>query len=347
MAPIHVQLFPALQPTLESEQRSYHRLRSTRKLEATTPLFITIDAKVDDKMAKTPTLLSPRTRAIRRQGQVFHSESSTGSVDFGVSLRVEPVTRANNNNPRSGKTVKIKAGHRLTLIKGQVPQSLTLQLRSRPLLPTSSVEYGIPLTLHPKPLSPISPSFNMDTTTTHSHPHHVLTTDQKLRKLAKLADTFGEPVPLKLVFRSSSPPPSPLMRTASLTISRPHRKSHRPSLSQAFTNPSLVPPTEVPEPQSTRISEDPLKPQRRRVVRPRSMTLATGPIMGTPSPRGATSLDISVKAFDPPFTGITTAVDANTTVPEWGRRKEKEWSGEWNIKDMDYVVKALRGLKAR
>lgn len=28
------------------------------------------------------------------------------------------------------------------------------------------------------------------------------------------------------------------------------------------------------------------------------------------------------------------------------RRKEREWSGEWNIKDMDEVTKALRSLKA-
>jgi hypothetical protein len=32
---------------------------------------------------------------------------------------------------------------------------------------------------------------------------------------------------------------------------------------------------------------------------------------------------------------------------EWGRRKEREWSGEWNIKDMDDVAKKLRGLKRR
>jgi hypothetical protein len=34
-------------------------------------------------------------------------------------------------------------------------------------------------------------------------------------------------------------------------------------------------------------------------------------------------------------------------IPECGRRKEREWSGEWNRKDMDEVKKALRGLKAR
>ncbi|KAF8240380.1 hypothetical protein L208DRAFT_1384421 [Tricholoma matsutake] len=33
--------------------------------------------------------------------------------------------------------------------------------------------------------------------------------------------------------------------------------------------------------------------------------------------------------------------------PVGGRRMGREWSGEWNRKDMDEVVKALRGLKAR
>jgi hypothetical protein len=32
---------------------------------------------------------------------------------------------------------------------------------------------------------------------------------------------------------------------------------------------------------------------------------------------------------------------------EFGRRKEREWSGEWNLKDMEDVAKKLRGLKGR
>jgi hypothetical protein len=33
--------------------------------------------------------------------------------------------------------------------------------------------------------------------------------------------------------------------------------------------------------------------------------------------------------------------------PECGRRKGHEWSGEWNRRDMEEVVKALRGLRSR
>ncbi|KDR69949.1 hypothetical protein GALMADRAFT_145003 [Galerina marginata CBS 339.88] len=32
---------------------------------------------------------------------------------------------------------------------------------------------------------------------------------------------------------------------------------------------------------------------------------------------------------------------------EFGRRKEREWSGEWNMKDMEDVARRLRGLKGR
>jgi len=34
--------------------------------------------------------------------------------------------------------------------------------------------------------------------------------------------------------------------------------------------------------------------------------------------------------------------------PDWdGHRREKEWSGEWNVKDMEKVAKRLRGLKGK
>lgn len=32
---------------------------------------------------------------------------------------------------------------------------------------------------------------------------------------------------------------------------------------------------------------------------------------------------------------------------EWGKRKEAAWSGEWNVQDMDVVVRGLRGLRVR
>ena len=54
---------------------------------------------------------------------------------------------------------------------------------------------------------------------------------------------------------------------------------------------------------------------------------------------------------EPPFAGSAAAAADRGRRKGKGkevwRRKEKEWSGEWNVKDMDEVAKALRGLKAR
>jgi hypothetical protein len=76
------------------------------------------------------------------------------------------------------------------------------------------------------------------------------------------------------------------------------------------------------------------------------MTTVTSPTMATPSTRGA-SLD---HPTNPPFQEITIAVGPETSrdarSPEWGRRG-KDWSGEWNVKNMEYVAKALRDLKTR
>lgn len=72
------------------------------------------------------------------------------------------------------------------------------------------------------------------------------------------------------------------------------------------------------------------------------MATMPSPTMAAPSTRG-TSLD---RLTSSPFQDITVTVEPETS-REWGRRKEKDWSGEWNVKDMERVANALRGLKAR
>lgn len=71
--------------------------------------------------------------------------------------------------------------------------------------------------------------------------------------------------------------------------------------------------------------------------------------MAAPSKRGE-SLDLD-PANDPPFQKIVIVSEVSdrlVTPPlEWGKRKEKGWSGEWNVKDMKDVVEGLRCLKAR
>jgi len=100
----------------------------------------------------------------------------------------------------------------------------------------------------------------------------------------------------------------------------------------------------TPQFQSTR--EPRTDVEQLATARPQSMTMVPSPTMATmaaPSTRGA-SLDGSTN--NPPFQNV---IEPETTPADQRRyRKEgKGWSGEWNIKDMERVANALRGLKAR
>lgn len=45
---------------------------------------------------------------------------------------------------------------------------------------------------------------------------------------------------------------------------------------------------------------------------------------------------------------LAAAASASTAnLVDYGKRKERDWSGEWNVKDMEDVVKALRGLRVQ
>ncbi|KAL0948482.1 hypothetical protein HGRIS_011051 [Hohenbuehelia grisea] len=73
-------------------------------------------------------------------------------------------------------------------------------------------------------------------------------------------------------------------------------------------------------------------------------TLLRSPGAGPEGVKGhtqAVSLDWGTRPF------IPTEANCLLEAPAFGRRKEKEWSGEWNKEDMAEVVKRLRGLKTR
>lgn len=61
---------------------------------------------------------------------------------------------------------------------------------------------------------------------------------------------------------------------------------------------------------------------------------------------------ISRRGLKPLFSSLQRRGTSNSTIgarlgSDWGKRKEKEWSGEWNLKDVKDVVKGLRELKGR
>ena len=432
----HVQLFPTTFPPsngLEAEQlqRSYHRLRSTRRLEAArgpTPLFLNLDTKVDI-ISDKPTLISPRTRAKRRKGQVFTSPSSpTSSTDSCESdyvvihthLRSDlqphspssfctpspagnPVANDNQHNSESGRSGKHKSGDRNKITDPEGPQRLAqpylLRLRSVPVPAAPDIKSQDPPVNHSPPLSLTSPplnkhSNNMHSTDMHSTDMHStdmhstdmhstdtvplsdhdLSEHEKRRKLAKLARTFGENIPPELVFHhmkrrklaklartfGEDIPPElvfhskPLQRTTSMISStfRP-RPSHKPSpsLSRVSTAPPLLPmvapTTPILQLEARTEPETPVAPKRR--ARPQTMAFTTASQTTAPPTIRGESLD-RAPTNDFPFQELIVAeatTDRSDTPMAWGRRKEKGWSGEWNVKDMEHVAKALRGLRAR
>jgi hypothetical protein len=70
----------------------------------------------------------------------------------------------------------------------------------------------------------------------------------------------------------------------------------------------------------------------------------------TYTPRKNRSLDLPSPnpAYDMGDSASTASISKNKSdAIEYGKRKEREWSGEWNIKDMREVARALRGLRLR
>lgn len=216
---------------------------------------------------------------------------------------------------------------------------------------------------------------NMDTT---PDGRRALTERDRRRKMAKLARTLGENVPPELVFR----PPPPTRRTSGAYTSASFGLQSYP---KPPPPPPVVPglpklavaDAPIPRPAPTAIAPAPSTTSRKS--RPRSLTLA--PASNTDATRGTTSMDApaspamvqgshrvtkslgrakSIKgsssvaasaSSEPPFEEYSDASRSASRAGAngasgFGRRKEREWSGEWNLKDMNDVAARLRGLKA-
>ncbi|KAF9482989.1 hypothetical protein BDN70DRAFT_375015 [Pholiota conissans] len=217
-------------------------------------------------------------------------------------------------------------------------------------------------------------------------PPHLLNDTQKRRKLAKLARTLGENIPPELVFHDTAPATAP-RRSLSISHHHQANYNHARAESMAatplnFQRPSkyeYVPPplavAETPVPpavprtstSSDRSSSSTKSTKRRH--RPGSLTLGSSSAIAAATAainRGTASLvapQPAVPKKELAFNSTTLQPIASVAAPdtgkdrlllkaptettEFGRRKEREWSGEWNLKDMDDVARRLRGLKGR
>jgi len=377
---LRVELFPAPPPTnntLDPEQRS-RLLRSTRKLGellGTTPFLL--EPETEDPISPIP-----RAHASRREGRVFHSPSSSMSyIDTSESdyilvkssaktapYQYQSITPPSSRTPspmpvskkRKGGPSGAEGARPPIAIVFDIPGSTRtrsksvlskskeqpLLLRLRPLPTQKNIDSRINATATvdpPIPLSPTASLLNMDASTSTT----ALSDREKRKKMAKLTRTLGENIPPELVFRSS-----PSRRTL-ISVNRSRVDSlvsfQKPT---KFVSSTGVPPFAVaaaPKP-SPRTEPQELK----RKHRPRSLSLGTASaITGADIAltRG-TSLDVNPTKVPKPKEGPFVAVQEAPThllqqSTEWGRRKEREWSGEWNIKDMEDVARKLRGLKRR
>ncbi|KIM47205.1 hypothetical protein M413DRAFT_440704 [Hebeloma cylindrosporum] len=377
---LRVELFPPPPPTnntLDPEQRS-RLLRSTRKLGdllGTTPFLL--EPEAEDSI--------PRVHASRREVRVFHSPSSSmsytdasepeyvlvnsgaGTAPYQYQSVAPPASRTPSpmpvNKKRKGGATgaegvlppiaivfdipgSTKARSRSMLSKSR-EQPLLLRLRPLPTQKDIDSRINATTTVDPSiPLSPIASSMNVDNATSDT----TLSDREKRRKMAKLTRTLGENIPPELVFRSS---PS---RRTSISISRsrvdPLASFQKPT---KFVSSASVPPlavAAVPKPSTQAV---PQPQQLKRKHRPRSLSLGTASAITAANialSRGTTSLDVKPTVVPKPKEAPFVAVKEEPThlMPqstEWGRRKEREWSGEWNIKDMDDVAKKLRELRRR
>ncbi|KJA15522.1 hypothetical protein HYPSUDRAFT_219968 [Hypholoma sublateritium FD-334 SS-4] len=154
--------------------------------------------------------------------------------------------------------------------------------------------------------------------------------------MAKLARTLGENVPPELVFRPAPTPTSNsrLARSSSLFASfNAHVSGPAPPVLAVAATPTPPAPTSsvrAAPPTSTAGKGGAIRTTgKRRAARPRSLALgAASAIVAADavlSRRAAASMDA------PRVVNKAPAVEAVGLAPgDLGRRKEREWSGEWN-----------------
>ena len=372
---LRVELFPVPPPTnnsLDPEQRS-RLLRSTRKLGellGATPFLL--EPEADDS---TPPI--PRVHASRREAQVFHSPSSSMDTSEPEYVLVKSSTKTAPNQyqsvtPPSSRTPspmpirkKRKGGssgaenvlppiaivfdipgstraRSRSVLSKKRDQPLLLRLRPLPKQKTIDSRINETTTVDPTiPLSPTASSINMDfsaSTTT-------LSDRDKRKKMAKLTRTLGENIPPELVFQSSTP------RRSSMSTNRSHVDPlvsfQKPTKFVASTGAPPLAVAAAPKP-SAPIETQGVKSKHR----PRNLSLGTASAITAANialSHGSNSLEAKVsKPKEAPFVAVQELpTDLLLQSTEWGRRKEREWSGEWNIKDMDDVARKLRGLKRR
>ncbi|KAJ6611118.1 hypothetical protein B0H10DRAFT_2057600 [Mycena sp. CBHHK59/15] len=283
-------------------------------------------------------------------------------VEAATSLTQRPLIRSNSTSA-SGSSFSARRSHRnlppstLTLIE---PDScrphLLLHFKSASSPNAHKHTHSLPST----PVSPLSPTYSitlnnvsLSTPRAISIGRSTTLKDIRRRRMAKLARTLGENVPLELITESSLPPERNLYRTASIVGFS--RSSTDPVLLTAKSSHTVRTNVIFASPPSALNGEGyPMSPKSPTLGRSYSTSSASprSPRIGVIRyPRGESVAFASAdflaakEARDTAATRLENAVEKlNLELKSGRRRKEKDWSGEWNT-EMDAVAKQLRALK--
>ncbi|KJA15520.1 hypothetical protein HYPSUDRAFT_71976 [Hypholoma sublateritium FD-334 SS-4] len=297
------------------------------------------------------------------------------SAPYQPEPRPRPATRASGEKRRRGVPVALlfdAPGARGALTQPRLlrvaPASTAPAPTPMPLSPAASA-FNVPLSPPPPPRKDLDDQqrrrkmAKLARTLGENVPPELVfrpapapTRNSKLARSASLFSPFNShpsgPAPPVLAVAATPTPPvaaAPHVRTASATATLPPVRA---------SSTTATPPVRAASSTTTTgIGGGMRTTGRRRAARPRSLALGAASAIAAAdavlSRRAAASMDTPrpaeyVPAPRPhPPPAQAPAVDNSLHPGDFGRRKEREWSGEWNVRDMDAVARRLRGLKGR
>ncbi|KAF8636314.1 hypothetical protein AX17_003634 [Amanita inopinata Kibby_2008] len=355
MSPAHA--LPPTINTLDPIQRT-RLLKSTRKLGdilGATPHVLDF-----------PTLLPLSSNAKRQGSKLFFSQSASSSVtsltgSIASCNSDEPCVfppRSPPENPSESPVsfINLSLKHRRHK-SNKLSRPLVLGLRSVPPLPSKSHSTsGLPAlvsTVAVVPLSADSAYLNQDIMSPQLKEFDFDDVDavdlekQRRRRMAKLTRTLGENIPPELVF---PPPPSHAAQqqfSPNATSAAERGKSKSKSKHHNKSTP-----------QNSALMSSSTSPATNRLThKARSLTIGSAITAAEsfklPTPKSSATSPRGVSLDEGPFTSSSSSSSPGASAKStprhdgWGKRREKGWSGEWNVKDADQLANALRNLKGR
>jgi len=270
--------------------------------------------------------------------QFIHSTvSSTASTPISPSFSLQPLTVKRrrrqgcifNHSPSSSNSSLDSV---LSLQTQSSSSGESFEISQQPcqpkplrITPPSHLNYAEDF-LHPISPPPLSPSSFIDLKVIPS------TDERRQKRLHKLIRVLGEDLPIEIIH---TPDCSSFAESG-------RGRGGQPQVDDCCQPVSLNSPLTFAPPSRSRWSADSAQ---------YISHCTAAPALPHNNATWSQTKQISIKRVLPPILRRRRASalhrDGGGRVRDWGKRKEKEWSGEWNMRDIQDVVRGLRQLKAR